>query len=61
MIERSLRVLAATEKKVQRFLAVAHHEDTICHLPPLQGMEGKIHVVLIVFYQQYVQTFQVHD
>jgi hypothetical protein len=43
-----------TEKKVQRLLAIARHEDAVCQVFPPQRMQGKIHVVLIVFHQQYV-------
>ena len=56
MLKRSLRERPATEDKVQGFLAIARHEDVVCQLLPPQRMQGKIHIVLIVFHQQYVEV-----
>jgi hypothetical protein len=44
----------ATKEKVERFLAIARHEDVVRQISPPQRMQGKIHIVLIVFHQQYV-------
>jgi hypothetical protein len=55
MIKRSLRERPATEEKVQSFIAIARYENAVRQLLPLQGMQREIHVVLIVFDQQYVQ------
>jgi hypothetical protein len=55
MLKRSLHERPATEEKVQGFLAIACHEDMVRQLLPFQGMQGKIHIVLIVFHQQYVE------
>jgi hypothetical protein len=57
MIKRSFLERAATEKKVQRFLAVADDEDAVREFLPPQSMQSKIHIVLIVFDQQYVEFF----
>ena len=55
MVKRSVRERTAAEEKVQSLLAIAYDEDVICQLLPLQSVQGKIHVVLIVFHQQYVE------
>ncbi len=55
MLKRSLRKCPATEDKVQGFLAIARHEDVVGQLPPPQRVQGKIPIVLIVYYQQNVQ------
>src|ERR1700676_4508470 len=55
-LKRSMRERPATKDKVQSLLAVARDEDIVCQLLPPQRMQGKIHVVLIVFHQQYVEV-----
>jgi hypothetical protein len=30
--------------------AIANNEDAIRHLPPLQSVQGEIHIVLVVFH-----------
>jgi hypothetical protein len=56
MLKRSAGERPATEEKVQRFLAIARHEDVVGQLPPPQRVQGKIPIVLIVFHQQYVEV-----
>ncbi len=55
MIKRSVRERSPAEEKVQSFLAIAGHENVVCQLLPPQRVQGKIHIVLIVFHQQYVE------
>jgi hypothetical protein len=55
MIKRSFHIRAATEEKVQRFLAIAGDEDGIRQLLPAQRVQSEIYVVLIVFHQQDVE------
>jgi hypothetical protein len=55
MLKRSFRERFAAEEKVQRFLAIARYEHIVRQLSPLQRMQRKVHVVLIVLYQQFVQ------
>src|SRR6202171_983395 len=52
-LKRSMRERTAAEDKVQGFLAVARDEDVVCQFLPPQRMQGKIHIVLIIFHQQY--------
>ena len=49
MIKRSMGERSPAEQEVQSFLAIAYHEDVVRQFPPLQRMQGKIHVVLVVF------------
>jgi hypothetical protein len=44
-----------TQEKIQRFFAVACDENIVREFLPPQRMQGKIHIVLIVFHQQYVE------
>jgi hypothetical protein len=46
---------SATEEEVQSFLAVAGDENVVRQLLPPQRVQGKIHVILIVLHQQYVE------
>jgi len=55
MIERSVREYPPAKEKIQSFLAIACDKDVVCQLLPFQSMQGKIHVVLIIFHQQYVE------
>jgi hypothetical protein len=50
MLERSLRERPATEEKVQGFLAISCDDDVVRQPPLFQSMQGKIHIVLIVFH-----------
>jgi hypothetical protein len=50
MLEQSLRERPATEEKVHGFLAIACDDDVVRQRPLFQSMQGKIHIVLIVFH-----------
>jgi hypothetical protein len=55
MIKRSFRERSPAEEKVQSFLAISGYENVVRQLLPFQCVQGKIHIVLIVFHQQYVE------
>src|ERR1700693_2745318 len=48
-LKRPMSERPATEDEVQGFLAVARDEDVVCQFLPPQRVQGKIHIVLIVF------------
>jgi hypothetical protein len=45
-----MRERPVAKDKVQGFLAIARDVDVVCQLLPPQRMQGKIHIVLIVFH-----------
>ena len=49
--KQSMRKRSAAEEKIERFLPVARYDDIVRQLVPLQRMQSKIHVILIIFYQ----------
>ncbi len=51
----------ATEQTIEGLLAIAHYQDVVCEFFPSQRMQGEIYIILVVFYQQYVEFLQVHD
>src|SRR6202166_1778395 len=60
MVKQSCRESTATKEKIQSLLAIARDEDAVRQFLPPQRMQGKVHIVLIVFHQQYVQFVLVH-
>src|ERR1700687_5874763 len=55
MIKRSVGERPATEDKVQSLLAIPCDEDVVRQLFQPQRMQGKVHIFLTVFHQNYVQ------